>query len=45
MTVWDDGGQKAPQGGGLERAGIWLMAAYWLAMLAIMGAGMLASGG
>jgi hypothetical protein len=44
MTVLDEGAQKAAQGVGLEKAGIWLMAAYWLAMLAIMGVGALAGG-
>jgi hypothetical protein len=45
MTTLDEGGQKAAPGIALEKAGIWLMAAYWLAMLLIMGGGMLASGG
>ena len=45
MTTLDEGAQKAAQGVGLEKAGVWLMAAYWLALLMIMGAGMLASGG
>jgi hypothetical protein len=45
MTVLDEGAQKAAQGVGLEKAGVWLMGLYWLAMLAIMGAGILAGGG
>lgn len=45
MTTLDEGAQKAAPGIGLEKAGIWLMAAYWLAMLLVMGAGMAASGG
>ena len=36
MTTLDEGAQKAAQGIGLEKAGIWLMAAYWLAILAVL---------
>ena len=45
MTTLDEGGQKAASGIGLEKTGIWLMAAYWLAMLMVMGAGMMSAGG
>jgi hypothetical protein len=45
MTSLDEGAQKAAQGAGLEKAGVWLMVAYWLAMLMIMGAGVAAGGG
>lgn len=45
MTVLDEGAQKAAQGGGLEKAGTWLMAAYWLALLAILAIGGMSGGG
>lgn len=45
MTVLDEGAQKAGQGAGLEKAGTWLMAAYWLALLAILAVGGMAGGG
>jgi len=45
MSVMDEGGRGAASGAGLEKAGVWLMAAYWLAMLAILGVGAAVGGG
>ena len=45
MTALDEGGRRAAEGAGLEKAGTWLMAAYWLALLAILAIGGMASGG
>jgi hypothetical protein len=45
MTVLDEGAQNAARGAGLEKAGMWLMAAYWLAMLTILGIGAAVGGG
>jgi hypothetical protein len=45
MTSLDEGGRGAAEGAGLEKAGAWLMAAYWLALLAVLAVGGLAAGG
>jgi hypothetical protein len=37
-------GKPAAQGAGLEKLGLWLMAAYWLAMLGMFALGGMAAG-
>lgn len=45
MTTLDEGAGGVAQGAGLEKAGAWLMALYWLALLAVLALGGMASGG
>ena len=50
MSSLDISGSQPPptreaQAPGLEAFGLWLMAAYWLALLAILGLAGMASGG
>jgi len=45
MTTLDEGASTVAKGGGLERAGAWLMGIYWLALLAVLAVGGMASGG
>lgn len=43
MTTLDEG--AAAKSAGLENAGAWLMGLYWLALLAVLAIGGMASGG
>jgi hypothetical protein len=45
MTTLDEGAGAVAQSAGLEKAGPWLMAVYWLALLAVLALGGIASGG
>ncbi len=44
MTTLDEGASPAAKSG-FENAGAWLMGVYWLALLAVLAIGGMASGG